>query len=189
MRNSFGKVVLLAGACIAAQPSAWAQAPASMDVAIIYNGTYSNIVPGATFWMEGGSVQFHGEFWRGLGVAADIAAMHTANTPGAGAGLNLVTATFGPRYSQPLVHNRMDIFGQVLAGEANGLHSVFPTAAGVESSADSLALQVGGGMNVSLSRHLAVRAFEADWLRTQLPNSTTGVQNNLRMGAGLVFKF
>ena len=46
-----------------------------------------------------------------------------------------------------------------------------------------------GGMNVPLSGHLAVRAFEADWLRTQLPNATTNVQNNLRLGAGLVFRF
>ena len=28
-----------------------------------------------------------------------------------------------------------------------------------------------------------------DWLRTQLPNATTKVQNNLRLGAGLVFRF
>jgi hypothetical protein len=30
---------------------------------------------------------------------------------------------------------------------------------------------------------------EADWLRTQMPNSSDNVQNNLRLGAGLVWHF
>jgi hypothetical protein len=194
MRSSFGKVILLAGICIVAAPGAWGQAPPSLDVAITYDAMRANIVPGDTFWMQGGSAQFHGQFWRGLGVVADIAGLHTANANGAGAsgpgeGLDLVTATFGPRYTSPLAHRRFAFFGQALAGEANGFHGFFPTAPGVDSSAHGLALQVGGGINLPLSRHLAIRAFEADWLRTQLPNSTTGVQNNLRLGAGLVFKF
>jgi len=29
--------------------------------------------------------------------------------------------------------------------------------------------------------------IQADWLRTQLPNSTTNVQNDLHLGAGIVF--
>jgi peptidoglycan-associated lipoprotein len=43
-------------------------------------------------------------------------------------------------------------------------------------------------MNLPLSRHIDLRAFEADWLRTELPNSTTNIQNNLRVGAGFVFR-
>lgn len=189
MRSSFGKAVLLAGICIVSAPGSWGQSPSSLEVAITYNALRANIIPGDNFWMQGGSVQIHGQFWRGLGVVADIAGMHSANANGAGQGLDLVTATFGPRYTWPAVHRRCAVFGQVLVGEANGFHSVFPTSTGVDSSADSLALQVGGGVNVPLSHHVAVRAIEADWLRTQLPNSTTGVQNNLRLGAGLVFKF
>jgi hypothetical protein len=189
MRSSLVKVVLLVGSCIVAAPAAWGQAPPSFDVAIVYNALRANIVPGDNFWMQGGSAQIHGQFWRGLGVVADVAGLHTANANGAGEGLDLVTAAFGPRYTWPLAHRRCALFGQVLIGEANGFHSVFPTANGVESSTHGLALEVGGGLNLPLSRHLAVRAFEADWLRTQLPNSTTGVQNNLRVGAGLVFKF
>jgi hypothetical protein len=44
-------------------------------------------------------------------------------------------------------------------------------------------------MNLQLSRHLALRAFQVAWLRTQLPNATTGVENNLRVGAGFDFRF
>ena len=43
-------------------------------------------------------------------------------------------------------------------------------------------------MNLPLSGRIGVRAFEADWLRTALPNSTTNVQNNLRLGVGFLFR-
>ena len=50
-------------------------------------------------------------------------------------------------------------------------------------------LKAGGGMNLNLKPHLALRLFEADYLRTQLPNSTNNAQNNLQLGAGLVLRF
>jgi hypothetical protein len=74
-------------------------------------------------------------------------------------------------------------------GQANGFNSVFPTANGATSSANGLALKVGGGINYTLSGRFAVRAFEANWLRTQLPNGTSNVQNNLYLGAGLILRF
>jgi hypothetical protein len=194
MRSSFGKVVLLAGTCSLAGLFAWGKtstqpASPSMDLAITYDAVRANIVPGSNFWMQGGSAQFHGQFWHGLGVVADVGAFHTGNEHGTGVGLDLVTATFGPRYTQSLAHHRYALFGQALAGETHGFNSAFPAAAGVVSSTNGLALQVGGGMNLQFSRHIAIRAIEADWLRTQLPNATTGVENNLHLGSGLVFKF
>jgi peptidoglycan-associated lipoprotein len=49
-------------------------------------------------------------------------------------------------------------------------------------------LEVGGGINYLLTPRFSVRAIDADWLRTQLPNATTNVQNNLRLGAGIVYR-
>jgi len=69
------------------------------------------------------------------------------------------------------------------------MNSVFPNPGGANESANSLALYVGGGVNLRLKDHLALRALEADWLRTQMPNATTNVQNNLRVGAGLIYRF
>jgi len=100
----------------------------------------------------------------------------------------MVTATFGPRYNWAPAHRRYELFGQVLAGEANGFHSVFPTRNAVIDSSNSLALKMGGGMNIALSHRIALRAFQANWLRTQLPNATTNVQNNLILGTGLVLR-
>jgi hypothetical protein len=103
--------------------------------------------------------------------------------------LDLVTATFGPRYTWSPAHRKYALFGQALVGGAFGFNSVFPAAPGAAASQNSLAVNLGGGINVALSPHPALRAFEADWLRTQLPNSTNNAQNSLRAGAGIVFRF
>jgi hypothetical protein len=50
-------------------------------------------------------------------------------------------------------------------------------------------LQIGGSADLELSRHFALRLVHADWLRTQLPNATTNVQNTLQFDGGIVFRF
>jgi hypothetical protein len=189
MHRQLGSILLLAGALMGTP--AWAQTPSAqrsghLEVAVTYDAALSNQTTSNSFWLQGGSVQAHGEFWRGLGVVADVAGLHTGNIHSSGVGVDLVTATFGPRYTWS--HRRLSFFGQGLAGEANGLNSLFPGVSRAGSSGNSLAVQVGGGMNLSLSPRIAVRVFEADWLRTQLPNGTTDVQNNLRLGAGVVLR-
>ena len=86
-------------------------------------------------------------------------------------------------------HKRsLAIFGQGLIGSAWGFDSYFPSSAGGTTDATSFALQVGGGVDLGLKRHIGIRLFQADWLRTQLPNGTTNVQNTLRLGTGIVFR-
>jgi hypothetical protein len=200
MDISFRRKVQLVGACLLAGAAARGQQAQSevarivdaLDVAVVYNPLVANVVDGNRFSMQGGSVQVHGQFWRGLGVVAEVSELHAAHMSGSGAGLDMLTAAFGPRYAWSPEHRRYTLFGQVLAGEANGMNSVFPASSGLVDNAHSLALYVGGGVNLNLShlnRHFTLRAFEADWLRTQMPNAATGVQNNLRLGAGLVFQF
>jgi hypothetical protein len=196
MRIPMYGTVLLTSALMLSGVAAWGQAatsekraPTSFEIAITYDASRTNVISGNSFWMQGGSVQMHGQFWHGLGVVADVAGLHTNSINDSAVGLDMVTATFGPRYTWPVRSARYSFFGQALAGEANGINSVFPGVSQASSTADGLAVQLGGGMNVNLKRHLAIRAFEADWLRTQLPNSTTSVQNNLRLGAGIVFVF
>jgi peptidoglycan-associated lipoprotein len=106
----------------------------------------------------------------------------------------MVTTTFGPRYtwyrpSHTGKRKGLAIFGQGLIGEAHGFNSYFPTLSGSLTDYNSFALQVGGGVDIGLSRHFAVRAIQADWLRTQFPNSTINVQNNFRLAAGIVLRF
>lgn len=195
MRN-FLSSVLLVGAMIAtpllAQPAPTAPKPkpaSYLEIAVTYDAARSNTAGGSSFWLQGGSVQLHAHFWHGLGAVADVAGLHQANVHSSGVGLDLVTATFGPRYTWSPAHGRFSLYGQALGGVVNGLNSVFPNPMGAETNATGTAMQLGGGVNVKLTHRVALRAIEADWLRTDLPNSTTNVQNNLRLGAGFVFRF
>jgi len=165
-----------------------------VDLAVTYTAQHSNLVSNPTFWQQGGSVELSSQTYRGFGIAANIAGTNVGNAASSGTGLSMVTATFGPRYTwyRPTGAGRkwsLAIFGQGLIGEAHGFNSYFPTAAGPLTDYNSFALQVGGGVDIGLSRHFAVRAFQADWLRTQFPNSTTNIQNTFRVGAGLVLRF
>jgi peptidoglycan-associated lipoprotein len=160
-----------------------------LDVAVTYNATMSNSVTSKSFWMQGGSVQVHGQFYRGLGVVADIAGAHVGNINSSGVGLDMVATTFGPRYTWTTKSRKYALFGQALGGEGFGFHSVFPGVSGATVSSYNLAVKAGGGLNVALTPRIALRAIEADWLRTQLPNATTNVQNNVSLGTGVVMRF
>lgn len=196
MRIAMYGTVLLSGFFMMTGVIAWGQnraaeqpAASSLEIAVTYDASRAVVISGNSFWMQGGSVQMYGRFWHGLGGVADVAGLHTGSIHGSGVGLDLVTATFGPRYTWSPPGGRYSIFGQALTGEANGINSTFPGASQSVSSASSLAMELGGGVNLRFKRHVAIRAFEADWLRTQLPNSTTSVQNNLRLGAGVLLLF
>jgi len=183
--------MMVLAAPIAAQAQAATQtAPAAghLDVAFTYDAARAAQVPGATFWMQGAGAEIEGRFYRGWGAVAEVAGTHAGNINASGVGLDLVTAVFGPRYTWTAKSQKYAVFGQALAGEAFGFNSVFPGVTGATVSSYNLAVEAGGGLNIALSPRIALRAIEADWLRTQLPNATTNVQNNLRLGAGVVFR-
>lgn len=163
-----------------------------IEVAVTYAGQYSNLVSTPTFWQSGGSGEVSAQIYHHWGVAAKITGTQTASAANSGNGLTMITANFGPRYtySLPIGAERkrtLTIFGEGLVGPAWGFNSYFPTSSGIQANHVSFALQVGGGVDIGLSRHFGIRAFQADWLRTEFPNGATNVQNNLRLAAGIVF--
>lgn len=160
-----------------------------LSVAITYDATLANAITSQSFWMQGGRVQLCGDFYHGLGMVADIAGMHAGNIRSTSVSLDMVTTTFGPRYTWSPARSRASFYGQGLLGIANAFHGLFPEPGAADSSTYAMALQVGGGVEISISPRVAIRAIQADWLRTQFPNSTTLVQNSLHLGAGIVFRF
>jgi hypothetical protein len=165
-----------------------------VDIAVIYTVQHSNLVSTPTFWQQGGGVELSAPLYRGLGVAANVTGTNVNSAANSGVGLSMVTATFGPHYTwyRPTGVARkrsLAIFGQGLIGEAHGFNSYFPSLAEEQTAYNSFALQIGGGVDIGLSRHFAVRAIQADWLRTQFPNSTTNIQNTFRLAAGVVIRF
>ncbi len=199
MRTHFCKTLLIGTAiCFIAASGISAQTAGNaanlsdahgIDVAVTYSTARSNAVGGNSFWMQGGGVQVHGQVYRGLGVVGELYGLHKGDIESSGVGLDLVTAAVGPRYTWQLTHTRYAFFGQALMGVAGGFHSDFPMYYGVVPTAKSFAFTAGGGINIGITQRIALRAIEADWLRTQFPNSTNGSQSSLQLNTGFVFRF
>jgi hypothetical protein len=160
-----------------------------LDLAVLYVAQRSlQAGSGPSFWMQGGSIELGAQVFKGWGIAADVTGSHSGAIGTSTIPISLVSVTFGPRYRWH-ADKKVAIYGQGLIGEANGFRSLFPTATGTQADANSFASQVGGGLDYRMSAHLAARVVEATWLRTQLPNSTNNIQNNLTLGAGLSLRF
>ena len=186
-------VGLVAASCVSVMAQTPAAPSSRVDLAVTYAGVHSvHTGSSSSLWLQGGAVELHAQLFRGLGVVASGTGLHVTSNNPLVAPLDLVTIVFGPRYTL-FPDKRISIFGEVLAGEAEGFHSVFalgsgPVASpanGTTSSANSLAVQAGGGIDLRLSRRFAIRVLQADYLRTQLPNGGTNLQNNLRLAAGI----
>lgn len=172
----------------------------TIDFAITYTAERASAVGGGYFWLQGGSVEAGIVLWRGLGVAENFTATHTSsvgspNVPLIGpqnVPLSLVTFMLGPRYrwnvparfSPP--HIQPSVFGEAMIGGVSGFDSLFPTSNGSTSAVASLATQIGFGIDVRLERYIDVRPVELLLVRTQLPNGTNNVQNDLRFSTGIV---
>jgi hypothetical protein len=163
--------------------------PAKLDLSVTYiEGCSLKANTSENFWMQGGSIELGANIGRGWGVAANVTGTHAGSIGASGLPLSQVATTFGPRFRWHADH-RLSLYGEGLVGEANGFRSIFPTDRGSQPDANSLATQVGGGMDYKVSGRFAIRAFDVAWSRTQLPNSTDNVQNNLFLGAGVVQRF
>jgi peptidoglycan-associated lipoprotein len=193
MPTALRPLVLLSATalCIAgaqAQSKATATRPVGrISLAFTYDAQGSNLTTSSRFWLQGGAAELNMRLYRGLGATVSVLGLHAGNTIG-GAPVNLVTEAFGPSYTftRPLRSHTVSLFARGLAGEANGFNGVYPSAGGPITSSNSFAMLAGGGVDIGLSRHIALRLVQADYVRIQLPNSITNVQNNFRLGAGII---
>ena len=171
-----------------AQALAQAQ-PLRLDLAATYTAERSlKANTSQNFWLQGGSIQLGADVYRGWGIAADVTGTHAGSIGASGIPLSLVTETFGPRYRWH-ADRKWSAYGEGLIGDANAFHTVIPSSSGAQVSGNSMAIQVGGGVDYSVSHRVSVRLLDAAWLRTQFSNATDNVQNNVRLGAGIVVRF
>jgi hypothetical protein len=136
-------------------------------------------------------------FHRGLGVAVNLTGGHASNIA-SGVDLDKVSFMMGPRYTHPFKNwfghdlgqpGGGRIFGEGLIGGVHSFNTVVPTAAGAAGAASSFVFQVGGGMDLPLRKAIGIRLFEADYVRSTLPNSGNSTQSDLRLAAGISFHF
>ena len=87
-------------------------------------------------------------------------------------------------------HTRFQPFGQALFGGVHGFDGYFPAPVGkLPTSYDtSFAYTVGGGLDIAVSKHVWIRAVQADYFYSELRNLQGDRQNQLRIGAGVLFR-
>lgn len=149
---------------------------------------HANAPPGgcACFNLKGAGATAAWHLTRRFAVAGQYTRSHANHIGPLGQDLTLATFTVGPRIT--VHHRRWHAYGQFLFGAARGSDSYFPTSTSYTTTASSKAWTTGGGADYDLSNHFAVRALEAQFLRSYLPNGSTDVQNHLMLSAGLLFK-
>jgi hypothetical protein len=99
---------------------------------------------------------------------------------------NMQSYLFGPRLNLRRFDHFVP-FAEVLFGATRGS----PQVTG-DSAQSDFALAVGGGVDVVLTKYVAWRFVQADYLMTNFSGSLTspdGRQNNFRIGTGIVFRW
>jgi len=186
--------LLAAGGALGQQSKGTVEAPpVSADVSVTYSVEQSQVAPGSSggFWFQGAGADAAVTLWKGVGVATVVTGEHA--NPASGTNIDKIAYVFGPRYTYALATHhaglppRMQIFGEVLFGAIHGFNGSFPTATGLNPTGNSFAFQTGGGINAFISKRFAVRALEVEYLRTELPNNYSNVQNDLRLGFGVTY--
>jgi len=156
---------------------------------------YINFAPGdpfANFNTHGGSGSFTYNASKWLGLTGELGGydfnrnlfpLTASNTPANG---SFITYLFGPRLNLRKFDHFVP-FAEFLVGGARGGIEL----AGVNSQS-AFALAAGGGVDMVLTKNVAWRVAQLDYLMTSFSGpavAASGRQNNFRAGTGLVLRF
>jgi len=181
----------IAGAlCLVFCASAQAQEGGRVNVGIDYNYVRTNAPPGGCgcFNLQGGDGWLSLNFTRHVAIVGLVSGQRATDIDGSGEDLTLTTFVAGPRYSLALTR-RFVPFAQVLLGGAHASGSLAPGNVVIDGSSNAFAMLAGGGLDIGLNRHFAIRALEADYFMTRFKNGVNDRQNNIRLSAGIVVRF
>jgi outer membrane immunogenic protein len=184
-------ILLITALMLAAASSAMAQAQESYngDVAATYHLVRANAGPGqcGCFGLNGGGISGSWNFRGPWSLVTEFSSEYTGSGPTAGSSLTLTSILAGGRYylPQPWLHgNHKPLpFAQVLVGAAHAGGGV----GGIGDASYGFATRMGGGIDVRLNSRFAVRVLQIDYDLTRIANATNDHQNNLLVGAGIVF--
>jgi opacity protein-like surface antigen len=157
--------------------------------------TFTRINPGGnltSYTANGGSGFVEFNVNRVVGLVADLGANYAGNVNGFPVDNTTLTYLFGPRFNWRM--SRLTPYVQVLVGGARFSNAYDPasTSPVLGTSENTFAAAIGGGVDVRLTNHIAVKPIQVEYFMTQVPSTFTNVnevQNNLRYSAGLVFLF
>jgi opacity protein-like surface antigen len=154
-------------------------------------------------WLNGGSTSIAFNYNRYLGLVGDFGGFADSETKlNTGSTSSVVdsdgrvyTYLVGPRVS---FRNRTRItpFAQVLFGGMHASEVLLSNCSGVGCTPlpkeNKFAMTAGGGLDIGVSRHFAIRLVQAEYMMTSFENLGTGAdarQNDMRLSSGIVFRF
>ncbi len=154
-------------------------------------------------WLNGGSTSIAFNFNRHLGLVADFGAYtnsqmrftgtYTSTVNVNNSNVGVLSYLIGPRLSFRK-NERVSPFVQALFG---GVHANQVSLAGCTFSCtllpsqNAFAMTAGGGLDLRVRPHLAIRIIQAEYLMTRFTSYTTGsaaTQNDMRLSAGIVIR-
>jgi len=207
--------VLICGTILLLGMAAWAQEFPRAEIGGNYS--YARYAPSAPYSkghsLNGGGGELNLNFNEYLSIKMDLQGYGSNLTgfniapnpifPGGASGSisgNLFTYLFGPQIKVRAHH--FQPFGHLLFGGAhtNVYGNAFKTLCqpivngctlSKSPSADAFAMDFGGGIDIPLGQHFAIRPAQVDYLLTRFSNPFTGSnnQNNFRYSAGILFAF
>lgn len=122
----------------------------------------------------GGQLEYNANRW--LGIVGDLSGYYVSN-PQAG----VFTYMFGPRLN--LRRQKVTPFAHVLFGGIVATEGI-----GVPGPANAFAMAAGGGLDINVSKNLAIRPVQAEYFMTKFNDGLNNRQNNFRFGAGIVLR-
>jgi outer membrane protein OmpA-like peptidoglycan-associated protein len=193
----------------AASPYSQGMNTGTPKVELFFGYSYLRAVPAPAdgnrlMWMNGGSTSIAFNLNRHLGLVADFGAYTNSQVRFTGAYTSTVNVNnanvaalsylFGPRLSFRM-HDRVTPFVQVLFGGVHANEVVLSNctfSCTLLPAQSSFGLTAGGGLDVRVHHHIAIRIIQAEYMMTRFTSYTTGetaTQNDMRLSAGLVFRF
>jgi len=187
--------LLLGMAMMAAGQTASQKTVPAGDAALTYQWVHSNTQPGdcGCLGLNGGGLSGSWNVSSHVAAVAEVSGGVATNGPGTGNTLTLVSYMIGGRYTLPQlawphgVHGLKPLqpFAQVLVGVAHAGGGI----AGAGDSNTEFAARVGGGLDLPISKHFAVRVAQVDYYPTLFKNMSNDHQNNLLVAGGVVYRW
>lgn len=142
------------------------------------------------FNLQGGDLEGALRLSRWLSAVADVGLYATARQASETIGIDIhgaaLSCLFGPRVSYRR-WSRITPFAQALFGVGRAGSGLLATS----GAQNALAFSAGGGIDIRVKEHWAIRPIAIDYLRTRFgeQNDGTLVQNNTRYLSGIVVRF
>lgn len=192
LANTLARIAVIACAAAVSAPVQAQDKTPQWELAAGYHYFRANIVPSCgCFNAHGGSASFAVNVNHWFGIAAEFGAVRAGDVQSSGRDLTIFTYQAGPRFSIRRSERATPYFHALFGGgRASGSLYDVPLPGRTGTGPDSSwALTLGGGLDVKVRERVALRLVQVDWVHTRFHNGANNQQHNLRVTAGVVFRF